>query len=103
MLVESSCCKINKLCSEIFEWDLNSHKRGCLCTVNPREKGYVDSELACGCVSKLLLEVAIDLGLNLIVKISIIFLVDLFTLRIARSNPPQVFYLENVHFIGFPG
>ena len=33
----------------------------------------MDSELACGRVSKLLLEVAIDLGLNLIIKTSILF------------------------------
>ena len=32
----------------------------------------MDLELACGRVSKLLYEVAIDLGLNLIVKISIL-------------------------------
>ena len=32
----------------------------------------MDLELACGCVSKLLHEVAIDLGLNLIVKTSIL-------------------------------
>ena len=32
----------------------------------------MDSELACDHVSKLLLEVAIDLGLNLIVKNSIL-------------------------------
>ena len=38
-----------------------SHKRGCLCKANPRE-----NESACGRVSKLLLEVAIDLGLNLL-------------------------------------
>ena len=31
----------------------------------------MDSKLACGRVSELLLEVAIDLGLNLIVKTSI--------------------------------
>ena len=36
------------------------------------EKESMDSELACGRVSKLLMEVAIDLGLNLIVKTSII-------------------------------
>ena len=30
-------------------------------------------------------------------------IVDLFTLRIAKLNPPQVFYLETVGFIGFPG
>ena len=32
----------------------------------------MDSKLARGCVSKLLLEVVIDLGLNLIVKTSIL-------------------------------
>ena len=32
----------------------------------------MDSELTCGRVSKLLHEIAIDLGLNLIVKISIL-------------------------------
>ena len=32
----------------------------------------MDSELVHGCVSKLLLEVAIDLELNIIVKISIL-------------------------------
>ena len=37
----------------------------------------MDSELARGCVSKLLHGVTIDLGLNLIVKISIFFIVDL--------------------------
>ena len=36
------------------------------------ERESVDSELAHGRVSKLLLEVAIDLGLNLIVKTSIL-------------------------------
>ena len=45
-----------------------SHKRGNLCSANPSEKESVDSKLAHGHVSKLLLEVAIDLGLNLIVK-----------------------------------
>ena len=39
-----------------------SHKRGCLCKANPKEKEFVDLELARGCVSKLLLEVAIDLN-----------------------------------------
>ena len=43
-----------------------SHKRECLCATNPREKEFVDLELAHDHVSKLLLEVAIDLGLNLI-------------------------------------
>ena len=51
----------------------HSHKRGCLCGANPREKESVDLELAHGCVSKLLLKVAIDLGLNLIVKTSILY------------------------------
>ena len=36
------------------------------------EKESMDLELTRGCVSKLLMEVAIDLGLNLIVKISIL-------------------------------
>ena len=40
---------------------------------NPREKKFVDSELTRDCVSKLLLEVAIDLRLNLIVKILILY------------------------------
>ena len=43
-----------------------SHKCGCLCAANPREKESMDSELVCGRVSKLLLEVAIDLGLNIL-------------------------------------
>ena len=30
-------------------------------------------------------------------------IVNLFTLRIVRLNPPQVFYLETVGFISFPG
>ena len=41
-----------------------SHKRGSLCSINPREKEFVDSEFAHGHVNKLLLEVVIDLGLN---------------------------------------
>ena len=48
-------------------------KHGCLCATNPREKEFVDSELAHGRVSKLLLEVTIYLGLNLIVKTSILY------------------------------
>ena len=47
----------------------------------------MDLELARGRVSKLVLEVAIDLGLNLIVKLSILLYWICFTLRIARSNP----------------
>ena len=50
-----------------------SHKHGYLCGANPRENESMDSELAYGRVSKLLLKVAIDLGLNLIVKISILY------------------------------
>ena len=50
-----------------------SHKRGCLCGANPRENESVDLEVTYGRVSKLLLEVAIDLGLNLIVKILILY------------------------------
>ena len=41
---------------------------GACVTVNTRREGVVNSELARGRVSKLLHEVAIDLGLNLIVK-----------------------------------
>ena len=43
-----------------------SHKRGSLCSINPREKEFVDSEFAHGHVNKLLLEVVIDLGLNIL-------------------------------------
>ena len=43
-----------------------SHKRGSLYFADPREKEFVDSELARGSVIKLLLEVAIDLGLNIL-------------------------------------
>ena len=50
-----------------------SHKRWCLCKANSRKKESVDLELAHGRVSKLLLGVAIDLGLNLIVKTSIFY------------------------------
>ena len=50
-----------------------SHKCGSLCSANPREKEYVNSKLACGHVNKLLLEVALDIGLNLIVKTSILY------------------------------
>ena len=46
-----------------------SHKHGCLCAANPRKKESVDLKLAHGHVSKLLLEVAIDLGLNLLKKL----------------------------------
>ena len=42
------------------------------CVLQIQEKEFVDSELAHGRVSKLLLEVVIDLGLNLIVKTSIL-------------------------------
>ena len=49
-----------------------SHKRGCLCGANPREKGSVDSKFARSRVNKLLLKVTIDLGLNLIVNTSIL-------------------------------
>ena len=43
-----------------------SHKSGCLCGANPRENESMDSELVRGCISKLLLEVAIDLELNIL-------------------------------------
>ena len=54
----------------------------------------MDLELARGHVSKLLLEVTIDLGLNLIVKTLILLLWIYFTLKIVRLNPPQVFTLK---------
>ena len=41
---------------------------GACVAVSPRREGVLDSELARGCISKLLFEVAIDLWLNLIVK-----------------------------------
>ena len=50
-----------------------SHKCGSLCLANPRENESMDLKLARGRVSKLLLEVVIDLGLNLIVKTSILY------------------------------
>ena len=50
-----------------------SHKRRCLYAANLREKKSVDSEFTRSRVNKLLLKVAIDLGLNLIVKISILY------------------------------
>ena len=46
-----------------------SHKRGCLCATNSRVKESMDSKLTCDCVNKLLLKVAIDLGLNLLKKL----------------------------------
>ena len=51
-----------------------SHKCECLCGTNLRKKESMNSELARGRVRKLLLEVAIDLWLNLIVKISILYI-----------------------------
>ena len=74
---------------------------------NPKEKEFVDSELARDYISKLLMEVVIDLGLNLIVKISFLysgfffFLILFLTLRKVRLNLPQVF--EIVGFISFLG
>ena len=65
MLVESSCCKINKRDLKPLSGS-QSHRRGSLCFANPREKEFVDSELVRCRVSKLLLEVAVDLGLNLL-------------------------------------
>jgi len=44
-----------------------------LCGANSRKNESMDSELARGRVSKLPLKVAIDLGLNLIVKTSILY------------------------------
>ena len=45
---------------------------GAFVAMNPRREEFVNSEFTRGRVSKLLLEVAIDLRLNLIVKISIL-------------------------------
>ena len=45
-----------------------SHKQGGLCWCKSKKKESVNSELARGCISKLLHEVAIDLWLNLNVK-----------------------------------
>ena len=65
-------------------WNLwvgsQSHKCGCLYATNPREKEFVNSEPECGCIIKLLLEVAINLELNLIVKLWF-STVDLFYLK----------------------
>ena len=73
-LVEHSCCiKI------ITDGDLKplsgiskSQARHLVLVQIQEEKESVNSKLARGHVSKLLLEVAIDLGLNLIVKTSIL-------------------------------
>ena len=59
-----------------------SHKRGYLCATNPREKESLDLEFERGRVSKLLLEVAIDLGLNLIIKTLFLYSGFFFTLRL---------------------
>ena len=61
----------------------------------------MDSKLACGHVNKLLLEVAIDLGLNLIVKIRF-SIMDLFYLEDSYVKSFSGFYLEIVGFIDFP-
>ena len=50
-----------------------SHKLGFLCAANLRKKEFMNSKLARGRVNKLLHEVAIDLGINLIVKTSILY------------------------------
>ena len=54
-------------------WDLKVTSKVACVGVNPRREESMDSELAHGYVSKLLLKVAIDLGLNLIVKTLILF------------------------------
>ena len=59
-----------------------------------KREGARGLELARGRFSKLLPEIAIDLWLNLIVKTSILLMWIYFTLRIARSNPSQVFTLK---------
>ena len=57
-----------------------SHKRECLCATNLNEKESMDLKLACGHISKLLLEVAIDLGLIFCKNFNSL-LVDLFYLE----------------------
>ena len=59
-----------------------------------QERESVDSKFARGHVNKLLLEVAIDLGLNLIVKLQFSYSGFFFTLKIVRLNPFQVFTLK---------
>ena len=63
----------------------------------------MDLELARGHVSKLLLEVTINLGLNLIVNTSILLQWICFTLRIVRLNPLQVFTLKQFISLVFLG
>ena len=66
-----------------------------VCVLQIQEKKEsVDSKLARGRVSKLLHEVAIDLGLNLTIKTSILLYWIYFILRIVRSNLPQIFTLK---------
>ena len=68
-----SCYIQDQLLIVIWNHWAQSQMYGCLCGANPREKESVDSELACSRVSKLLLEVTINLGLNLIAKTSILY------------------------------
>ena len=63
----------------------------------------MDSELTCGHVSKLLLEVAKDVAINLIVKTLILLQWICSTLRIVKSNPPQVFTLRQFVSLIFLG
>ena len=63
----------------------------------------MDSDLARGHGSKLLHDVEIDLELNLNVKTSILLEWIYFTLRIVRSNPPQVFTLKRFVLLIFLG
>ena len=62
----------------------------------------MDLEFARGRVSKLLLDVAIDLGLIFCKNFNSL-LVDLFTLRIVRSNLPKVFTLKRFVSLVFLG
>ena len=66
VLVESNYC----IDQQALIWNLwvgsQSHKYGCLCATNLREKESMDLELARDRLSKLLLEVTIDLRLNLL-------------------------------------
>ena len=63
----------------------------------------MDLEFACGRVSKLLLDVVIDLGLIFFYKNFNSLLVDLFTLRIVSSNLPKVFTLKRFVLLVFLG
>ena len=91
-----------RYCSKFFKSRLkNIQAAGKQIVLNLKE--FMDSKLVHGCVSKLLLEVAIDLWLNLIVKTLILLQWICFTLRIVWSNPLQVFTLRRFVSLVFLG